>query len=260
MPEGLLAGVGVGVAVATSLYLVRRFAWTLSLALGWGAMSLGLMGCLALALVSFLAIAKGGEGVTAGMTALVLLVLAILVAIALPLLVAAVQYRLLSRKFWETFRSIILEPVAVGAAVWMFQLSVTNPIQTNTTSDWWRREQARRARIEKALKAIPKQYREYTPTDLRLDAFNRAEIAKRGFVVKPAVPFDVQRKLQDYWSASSEPEPIPDRSRYSESQDQQRNFAMGAGGAWLLVALVIPFCLRRPNSETSIQSPPIVGT
>lgn len=256
MEGALAAGIATGFAVGGAFLLMRLKAWPAAMAIG----ALG-SGCLALATIGIgiaglASFRGGGDAVIAGMTALVLLVAGLGAAILVGGIIALAQSGRIGQSWLSTLLTISPEPLLIIAAAWFFQAQVTHPMERRTTDTWIQHEQARRAKLDRLKNDIPSKYREYDLTTV--DAIERNEriAAQYGNQIKPTFPPGVANKIKNYWQATMEPQPIPDRSGYQRAQEARSEFQKGLGIGWIASSMAAPLALkRRPRP---VRKPPVL--
>lgn len=245
MQGALIWGAAIGLAVGGGFLWLRLKAWPFAQAIGLLSAAVLLLGALGLALAGLGSFRGGGDAVIAGMTALIIAVFGLGAAMLVGGLIALAQSGRIGQPWLATLLTISPEPLLILALAWAFQTQVSTPLERRTTDTFIQQEQARRARLERLKNDIPPPFREYDL--MTVDAIERSErmAAQYGNQVKPKFPPGVANKIKNYWQATMEPQPIPDRSGYQRAHEARTEFQKGLGLGWLAGALLLPLALKR---------------
>ena len=185
----------------------------------------------------------------AAVTLLVFLVIGLCGTLVFCVMVGAYQALVLRSKFREIARSMILDVLLVGLALFAYQRFVFNPAQSARVSDWWGRESARRESRQDLYDRIPPQYRGMTSAMLD----EHARLRRRsGVDMPPLVPQDIENAIRNAENASVAP-PTQDRIDYSGLAAARTSYEWGLGIGWLIGALASPLLLR-PKSPPRLSN------
>lgn len=214
---------------------------------------------IALATVGTVALVLGsGKGGDAGMAAITFLIfggLTLLVGGLIVLLVAKVQSLAFGTRTRREVAPIVVEILALGAILWVFQESFIQPKQRAITNAWSVKDQARRTARENVDRQIPPQFKAMTPQFLDQQESMERWVSQHGPPVRPAVPPKVADAIRA--RANLEGEVMPDRERQQELLDLSKQFNMTLPAAWFCSALVLPWAFRRlhPSKPPRMRPP-----
>lgn len=229
---GLAIGGGLVLLRATQLELTRRLAST---ALTMAAIAvLGFLG------LAYLASNKGGDSGMAAVTWVVFLIVGVCSTALFCLVVGGYQAMVLKSQARLMARSLLVDVLLVGLAVFCYNRFVFQPAQSARINDWWSREYARREARKRLYERIPEPYRGINSAMLDDHARMRRQ---SGGSMPPLVPQDVENAIRNAEHASAAP-PAQDRIDYAGIATARTSYQWGLGIGWLIGGLAFPLLLR----------------
>lgn len=259
-----LTGLAIGFAVGAGFFVFRIRFWPVARVLGLLTLAALALAVVFGAIVAFGSMNKGGDSAIAGMTALVVGGLGLLVVGVFSLIAGAIQGSRMGLGAPALVPGLLGEPLALLMAVLAFQAWVITPVERETTQRFIEQESARREKMKRLKEAIPPRYREVDSYTLDIWERQQRQREQMGVTGRPFISQEDANKLRNYWNATTQPQPVPDGSGYQIASKARLNFNKSIAAGWLSGALLLPFCFKKrvvsaPGRQSGAPEPPALS-
>lgn len=240
----------IGLAIGGGLYVMRRHFWSVLNALGLAGSIL--LGTGVVVIVGFLVLSMGKSGGDAAMNAMTFLVFFGLVVVACMIISAifgAVQAKRLHLPIGHVMRTLFLDCVALGIAVYaLTAIFYTAPVKSNSRQAM-DQEMQRREKVKELKAKLPLEYHENAAMMLQIQRQQEEMMRRSGRPMVESKADQLAPIVNEYVRLREQTSTTP-LSFYQDLNELQRKQRIYLGVGWLVGALLLPLAL--PGTKQKI--------